>query len=269
MATDPIPLGTRIKSYEKDAETHLNPAQPWIARLDGHAFSKFTRGFDKPFDKLLAESMYKTMEDLLIEFNATTAYTQSDEISLIFPVQLDKEGIPVHRMYNGRVQKIASLLAGFCSMRFLYNLQNVIAQHHNKSVIDNVGRGMVWFDARVFNVPSTEQVFNTIYWRMNHDCVRNAISNFSRQYFSNKELYGINTLQQKEMLMAKGINYDTAMPPEYRFGMFCKREKYTLEGQPHAIRTRPVRFTLLLDKFDQQICDLFLRNTFNVHKSEL
>ena len=43
-------LGIRMKTYEKKWETNLDPTLPFMIRLDGHCFSKFTKQFDKPFD---------------------------------------------------------------------------------------------------------------------------------------------------------------------------------------------------------------------------
>ena len=37
-------LGDRMKSYEKKDEKSLDPNLPFIVRVDGHAFSKFTKG---------------------------------------------------------------------------------------------------------------------------------------------------------------------------------------------------------------------------------
>ena len=44
-----ITLEDRMRSYEMD--NRLPPNMPVIIRIDGRAFSKFTRGMDKPFDQ--------------------------------------------------------------------------------------------------------------------------------------------------------------------------------------------------------------------------
>jgi tRNA(His) 5'-end guanylyltransferase len=53
-----------------------------IVRLDGVRFSKYTKNL-KPFDDLLSNVMDATTIELCKQFNPM-AYTQSDEISLIF-----------------------------------------------------------------------------------------------------------------------------------------------------------------------------------------
>lgn len=95
-----------------DRERHL------ILRIDGHKFSTFTQGFDKPFDLDIIEAMCRTAEDLLKYFRGTTAYTQSDEITIIIP---KPSNISVYD-FNGRRTKIESLAAGYASARFNHHM---------------------------------------------------------------------------------------------------------------------------------------------------
>ena len=43
-------LAKRIKFYEKQSRTDLHPNLPYVARLDGMKFSKWTKCLEKPFD---------------------------------------------------------------------------------------------------------------------------------------------------------------------------------------------------------------------------
>ena len=56
-----------------------------MVRLDGHCFHTYTKGFRRPYDLRIHEAMVATATDLLERFGAVTAYTESDEISLLFP----------------------------------------------------------------------------------------------------------------------------------------------------------------------------------------
>ena len=47
-------LSDRMKEYELVSQAKLIKKLPVIIRLDGRGFSKFTRGFEKPFDKELS-----------------------------------------------------------------------------------------------------------------------------------------------------------------------------------------------------------------------
>ncbi len=48
----------KMKKFEEDTAQLIRvlPDRPFIVRLDGHGFSKFTKVFEKPFDK---RSMYR------------------------------------------------------------------------------------------------------------------------------------------------------------------------------------------------------------------
>ena len=51
-------LGRRMKDYyETIPKTKLMRRTPVAIRIDGKAFHTFTRGFQKPFDDVLIESM--------------------------------------------------------------------------------------------------------------------------------------------------------------------------------------------------------------------
>ena len=53
-------LGTRMKeNYEKISQTRLMRRTPVAIRIDGKAFHTFTRGFQKPFDEVLGNTMVK------------------------------------------------------------------------------------------------------------------------------------------------------------------------------------------------------------------
>ena len=83
--------------------------------------------------------------DLVNYFNCPTGFTQSDEITLVFPAAVTSEDIeleenetnrqPKSMPYNGRLQKITSLAAGYCSARFNFHLQ---AQGVSDEDSDNV-----------------------------------------------------------------------------------------------------------------------------------
>lgn len=57
-------LGDRMKKYEYVSRNYLTIRTPTIIRLDGKAFHTFTKGFDRPFDELLANTMWKTTKYL-------------------------------------------------------------------------------------------------------------------------------------------------------------------------------------------------------------
>ena len=41
-------LGDRMKAYESSSRSYVDEKQPLVLRLDGHSFSKFTKGLKSP-----------------------------------------------------------------------------------------------------------------------------------------------------------------------------------------------------------------------------
>lgn len=84
-------MNERMKNYEAESEKRIkiNTDEAFLVRLDGRCFSNKTSHLIKPFDINFANAMLKTCGDLLKEFHCATAYTQSDEITLVFNKRTD------------------------------------------------------------------------------------------------------------------------------------------------------------------------------------
>lgn len=222
----PRPLADRMKSYEAVYEFRLPSATPTILRLDGHAFSKFTANFAKPFDQRIHDAMAATCSDLLSHFpSATLAYTQSDEITLVFPSGIGS--------FNDRVQKICSLAAALTSVKFNMHLASAVAALP-KPAVKNAKNvlGIAHFDGRLFTVPSVEEALNCVLWRCRGDAVRNSVSTFARTLFSTKELHGKNTQEILKMMeVEKRVVFREAVPSWAVEGTMVKREQYEFEGR--------------------------------------
>ena len=217
-------LADRMKSYEAVYDASLPESTPTILRLDGHTFSKFTAHFNKPFDPRIHDAMVATCKDLLHSYpSATVAYTQSDEITLVFP-----EGV---NSFNNRVQKIASLAASLTSVRFNFHLAEAIENSALDSTRQKQVLGIAHFDARLFTVPSVEEALNCLLWRCRGDAVRNAVNSFARSLFTTKELQGKKTVEVLEMMeKQKGVVYEESVPAWAVAGTLVKRELVMVEG---------------------------------------
>lgn len=106
-----------MKSIEKVYAMDLDVSKPYIARLDGNNFSRFSSHWKKPYDVRLQNAIVLTATDLLKRFQAQFAYVQTDEISLIFLA-------PSERSSMKRVVRIVSLFAGYASARFNFHLSS-------------------------------------------------------------------------------------------------------------------------------------------------
>merc|ERR1712137_287774 len=230
----PVALGTRMKEYENASESRLDPYLPFMIRLDGHCFSKFTKQFKKPYDERIHYAMVNTTAELVAQFSATLGYTHSDEITLVFPGLTEDPENPKKPnqtlMYNGRIQKIATLAAGYCSVRFNVHLQaQPILETDPPLLKSKMLGGQAYFDARVFSMPNNNEVLNNILWRSNYDCQRNSVSLLALSLFGHKSIEGLSKTQMKEkMLSEKQVDWNQE-PNWYKHGSLIKKELYDKE----------------------------------------
>lgn len=227
-------LGTRMKEfYENIPKTKLMRRTPVAIRIDGKAFHTFTKGFDKPFDGILIESMQKTMKYLCENIQGCVlGYTQSDEITLIL---IDYQKLTSCAWFDYEIQKICSVSSSMATMAFNFYFQDIISKYFNsndytrlpywksKSMTDSyfdIGFfKLAMFDSRCFNIPK-EEVANLIYWRQ-LDATRNSIQMVGQSQFSHKELQGKSCNQIQDMLMIqKNINWND-LPTTQKRGSCC------------------------------------------------
>lgn len=214
-------LGKRMKKYESVSKTVLMRRTPVIIRIDGKAFHTFTRGFEKPFDKVLIKTMQETTKYLCENIQGCVfGYTQSDEISLVL---IDYQTLTTDAWFDYEVQKLCSVAASMATMVFnkffrknvegwwtapfvgiTKECQDRESLYHIYQIALDKG---AMFDARAFNIPK-EEVTNCIYWRQ-LDATRNSIQMVGQAYFSQNELHEKTCNQIQDMLHEqKGINWN-------------------------------------------------------------
>ena len=107
-------LDTQMRIYETSADFCVLPEIYIIARLDGRNFTKLTKdkgNFDVPFDKKFRDLMVGTTGHLMnCGFKVIYGYTESDEISLLFDINID--------LFGRKIRKFNSILAGEASAKF-------------------------------------------------------------------------------------------------------------------------------------------------------
>lgn len=81
-------LDETMRAFETAADYCVLPGIFMVARLDGRSFTRLTKEvckFEAPFDERFRDMMIATAESLMTSgFQVIYAYTQSDEISLLF-----------------------------------------------------------------------------------------------------------------------------------------------------------------------------------------
>jgi tRNA(His) 5'-end guanylyltransferase len=201
-------FGNRMKAYEAvETGRKLDPLLPIYARIDGRTFSAFTRGMERPFDVRMTGAMIGTTMHLVHATHARIGYTQSDEISLVWLA--DQPGSDV--FFSGKVQKMVSVLASMAAAKFATVVPREYADR------------LPHFDARVFQLPSKDEVANAFLWRA-MDARKNAISMAAQAKFSHKALYGKEQKAMLAMLTEAGVDFEAAYPASCRRGSFVRRE---------------------------------------------
>lgn len=220
-------LGDRMKTYEGVTRNYLTRRIPVIIRVDGKAFHSFTKGFQKPFDMVLMESMWETAKYLCANVQGCKlAYVQSDEISLLLT---DYEDIGTQAWFENNIQKMVSISASMATLSFnkvfpLKPYENNENTDIEQLAIYHKAINKAMFDSRVFNLPK-EEVCNYFIWRQ-QDATRNAIQMVGQANFSHKQLQNKNCNQIQEMLFQeKGINFNN-LPTYQKRGVCIIKEYY-------------------------------------------
>lgn len=232
-------IGDRMKLYESLTDVRLTPGLPVLARMDGRAFHTFTRGLTRPFDERFHNCMVETTKILVKDTNALVGYTQSDEITLVWPEQVPDEDNRTE-MFGGRVQKLASTLASQTAVVFL--------DWFRAQVPDHKTRNLPTFDARVWVAPSRDEACNALLWR-ELDATRCSILAVSQHEFGHKAILGLDLKQlQEKLFQEKGINWSKAYPTWAKRGTWVRKDKvvraFTAEElaklpEQHEARKKP------------------------------
>ena len=224
----------RSKEWEAQWAWRLPADRPWIVRLDGRGFHRWTKGLDAPFDDDLRESMVEMTRQVMGDAGAEHAYTQSDEATLVMSTRARSE-----EAFGGKLQKIVSLLASRASVAFNQEMRRRRPEHMLRA-------GEATFDARVFAVPDDEGARIALEDRR-RDCRRNAVQSVGHWRYGHKWMLRRSIGEVSEQLTADGIGMDT-WPRHHRDGValarirtlrrFTAEELDRLPGK-HAARKDP------------------------------
>ena len=206
----------KMRIYEQSLDQVLLPETYMVARLDGRGFTKLTKEickFEAPFDIRFRDMMVNTVEGLMdCGFHIVYAFTESDEISLLFDVSEDT--------FGRKIRKYNSTLAGEASAIFSLKLGRIAT-----------------FDCRMVPLPNVEKVQDYFRWRQ-EDANRNALNSHcywmlrkegksARKAASMLDRKGINF--KNELLFSRGINYND-LPSWQKRGVGLWNKQYEKEG---------------------------------------
>jgi tRNA(His) 5'-end guanylyltransferase len=203
----------RMRALEVFHALRLPPGAWVILRLDGRGFSRFTEGrFEKPFDARFHDGMVQTAGAVLEDLQGLYAYTESDEISVLFPRAWD--------LFDRELEKAVSLSAGCAS-----------------AALSLAFGAPVHFDSRAVLAAEDEQVVDYFRWRQ-ADAARCALNGWT--YWALRKagqsvaqataaLEGKGVADKNELLFQAGINFNN-LPLWQRRGTGLYWERYEREG---------------------------------------
>ena len=189
---DPNDFEAQMRALEYFHSLRVLPGAWTVIRVDGRSFSRFTEtGFEKPFDVHFHAHMVKTATALLEELHGLYAYTESDEISVLFP--------PRWEMFDREVEKLVSISAGIASATFT----------HRAGV-------PVTFDSRIWVGVDQELVTDYFRWRQ-ADAARCALNGWVYWTLRNDgqsvveataAMHRMTPAQKNELLFQHGVNFN-------------------------------------------------------------
>lgn len=260
-------LGDGMKVYEdRPLEKYLPHDRPFLVRLDGHSFSKFTKKFkDFPFDNNFTKLMVTTSNQLLNDqtFHPRMVYTHSDEITLVFDYQDD-----IEMPFNGRTDKFLSLLSSKTSSIFQKELTKY-ASLTNQSQFDNANPA---FDARIIYFPKDRQyeIVNYFLWRSQRDSPRNYIAQKGRYHFGKKAVHGKNSKDILQMFVNDtdpDVKLDVTDSFQFH-GYYIKKGEPLKDVDINISETKNVCFSLRFG-FNEKLGEIFTSKYFEKNHQDL
>jgi tRNA(His) guanylyltransferase len=204
---------TRMRKFEYFHSLRLLSDTWVVIRVDGRSFSRFTESrFDKPFDARFRDAMIKASQALVKELQGIYAYTESDEISVLFR--------PTWDLFDRELEKVISISASVASSAFTLAIGEAVQ-----------------FDSRVWVGVNRSFVVDYFRWRQ-ADATRCALNGWCYWILrkAGKSVAEATSLLENksvefknELLFQYGINFNN-LPIWQRRGIGVYWETYEKEG---------------------------------------
>jgi len=233
---DKTSLGDRMKNnYENITRRYLVRRMPVIIRVDGRAFSSYTKGCIKPFDPNIIRTMVNSAISVANDMQGfKVAYIQSDEVSFLIT---DYDRISSQGWFDYNHSKLVSVSASLMTANF----------NQGMSFLSSCGWSRfksALFDSRAFNIPR-EEVANYFLWR-SQDWYRNSIQMYARSVFSHKELIHQNRQGMLDMLDKEGYDWKEDLTDQEKNGTFLIKTDDKIK-EMHEVRPVYSQIASLID----------------------
>lgn len=205
-------IGKRMKSLEKKFCHELIPErQPFIIRLDGVRFSRWTKILDNKHDYRLPLIFELTLKPFFEKLdNLRLIYQQSDEVNILFsPVRPNSQ-----HPYGGKTYKLLSILSSMLSVEFTWNAERIIGEFKP-----------AYFDARIILPETKQDIIDYFSWRYLFS-IRNSIISFATECGFKKRIHGLKKWEIVELLKNEGYDWHS-LPEGVRYGFFLRKDNLT------------------------------------------
>lgn len=209
----PDEFEAQMRALEYYHSLRVLPGVWTVLRVDGRGFSRFTESrFEKPFDPRMRDLMVRTAQALLEEMGGIYAYTESDEISVLFRPEWD--------LFDRELEKLVSLSAATAASTFTHACGEPVQ-----------------FDSRVWLGVNEAVVVDYFRWRQ-ADAGRCALNGWC--YWTLRKagktvaeataaLERQSVAEKNELLFQHGVNFNE-LPLWQRRGTGLYWEEYQKEG---------------------------------------
>ncbi len=220
---------------EREIYAGLRVLPPFLMRVDGRAFHQLcsTCSFRRPYDERFSDAMIEATRAIMAQSGLVPlfGYTFSDEISLYFHED----------SFNGRIEKIDSVVASFISSFFTMKLELKIP---------------ISFDSRI--IPMTDDLLSEyLIWRQN-EAWRNHINGMAQHVLLKTGLSGTKVARKLDGIKASGLHeicHENGINPVdspawQRRGIIVRRLCYEKEGFNPITKTATIakRRKVIIDK---------------------
>lgn len=180
-------------------------SKTFFLRLDGWKFKKISEKFiEKPFDRSFAECMVASCKIIFnAGFNPALAYIVSDEMNFLFLENVNP--------FDGRIEKINSVIASLASSAFTLNLHKIFQNEFTAA-----------FDSRIIVIFNEEEIIEYLAlrqmnnWRNHNNAYAYWIlrKQGEKPAEISKMLKGLKTSELHKIMLQHGV--DLAKTPKWQ-----------------------------------------------------
>jgi tRNA(His) 5'-end guanylyltransferase len=230
-----VRLGNKLTALEHRVQDVPSDCY-YSIRLDGKNFHSViprlvTLGLLKPGYSIEFDNMMQSLaEYLIVKCNAVHVYVQSDELTLLISPMVDrKTGQFVPHIYNGRRDKLVSIVSGFATQFLNRYISQLLADAWLDPNFLSPKYPDIIMDARIGIYKSYRDAFELILWRA-YDCSMNAISTALYLNQLGESLENMSNTHRVHLL--KQNNILSRMTEHQKYGTLLYREKTKPTNEP-------------------------------------